>query len=598
VIRRSWPALVLVLVVMALAPATSLAARPTSITHALDFLHAKQCASGGFSASAAAADPALTPWVVMAIAAAHENQAQWRSSDGKTPIATGGGAAGYLQSINIDEVANGSQAQSNAPATYAKFMLAYVAAGRSDLVSHAGSGSINLRTKLLSYQDLTDGHFSPLDPGKYAAVNTTTWAVLALKAIGENGSAFADAVAWLRRQQGADGGFPSEPGKPDDIDDTAAAIQALRAGGVGSGSQVVTDALAYLHARQRADGGFPDYPSDGRSYAESTAWVIQALIATGQDPQSWNKGSHTPLTFLRGLQVSSGAFQHRSGLLATALLTTSEATIALSDRKFPFEFTGSGYKPRFRPHFSSVSPKPGAVLRTTRYVQVRALYADNPGGTGIDTGKIGVTVDTHSRRASAHITSRWLTLSISGLANGTHTIVVRVPDRSGNVATVKRTLTVSVPTPSSTPTSTPTATPTVTPTTPGPTPSTGTTLFPSPAITPTSTGSPLPGVSPASGVTGIPLSPSPGASPSSSPGAPAGGTGSSGHGSRTGDILGASIAALLPLGALVAYLGWRRNLGLLSGAGRGRTLGARGTPWMQFKTRLFTASHVAGLPRR
>ena len=185
--------------------------------------------------------------------------------------------------------------QSNAPATYAKFILAYVAAGRSDLVSHAGSGSINLRTKLLSYQDLSDGHFSPLDPGMYAAVNTTTWAVLALKAIGETGSDFTGAVAWLKQQQGADGGFPSEPGDADDVDDTAAAIQALRAGGLGTGSQVVTDALAYLHARQRADGGFPDYPSDGRSYAESTAWVIQALIATGQDPQSWNKGSHTPV---------------------------------------------------------------------------------------------------------------------------------------------------------------------------------------------------------------------------------------------------------------------------------------------------------------
>jgi hypothetical protein len=49
---------------------------------------------------------------------------------------------------------------------------------------------------------------------------------------------------------------------------------------------------------------------------------------------------------------------------------------------------------------------------------------------------------------------------------------------------------------------------------------------------------------------------------------------------------------------LVAYAGWRRNLGLLSGAGRGRTLGAKGTPWMQFKTRLFTASHIASLPRR
>ena len=592
-IRRSWPALMLVLAVMALAPATSLAARPTSITHALDFLHAKQCASGGFSASGDAADPSITPWVVMAIAAAQENQALWRSSGGKTPIATGGGTAGYLQSIDIDDVANGSQVQSNAPATYAKFILAYVAAGRSDLVSHAGSGSINLRTKLLSYQDLSDGHFSPLNPGKYAAVNTTTWAVLALKAIGENGTDFSDAVAWLRQQQGADGGFASQPGQPEDIDDTAAAIQALRAGGLGGGSQVVADALAYLHARQRGDGGFPDYPSDGRSYAESTAWVVQALIAAGQDPQSWTKGSHTPLSFLRSLQVSSGAFQHRQGLLATPLLTTSEATIALAEKKFPFEFTGSGYKPQFRPHISSLLPKPGTVLRGTRYVQVRALYADNPGGTGIDTGKISVTVDTHSRRASAHITSRWLTLSLSGLANGTHTIIVRVPDRSGNVATVKRTLTVSVPTPAST--STPTPTPTVTPTTPGPTPSTGTTLFPTPTVSPNTSGSPLPGVSPTSGATGIPLSPSPGASPS------AGGAGTSGHGghgTRTGDILGASLAALLPLGALVAYAGWRRNLGLLSGAGRGRTLGAKGTPWMQFKTRLFTASHIASLPRR
>jgi len=592
VIRRSWPALVLVLVVMALAPATSSAARPTYITHALDFLHAKQRASGGFSSSGTSADPSLTPWVVMAIAAAHENQALWRSSDGKTPIATGGGTTGYLQGINIDQAANGSQVQSNAPATYAKFILAYVAAGRSDLVSHAGSGSINLRTKLLSYQDLSDGHFSPLDPGMYAAVNTTTWAVLALKAIGETGSDFTGAVAWLKQQQGADGGFPSEPGDPDDIDDTAAAIQALRAGGLGTGSQVVTDALAYLHARQRADGGFPDYPSDGRSYAESTAWVIQALIATGQDPQSWNKGSHTPLTFLRGLQVSSGAFQHRPGLLATELLTTSEAVIALSDRKFPFEFTGSGYKPQYKPQFISVLPKPGTVLRNTRYVQVRVVYADNPGGTGIDTGKISVLVDTHERRGSAHITSRWLTLSLSGLQNGTHRIVVRVPDRSGNVATLTRTLTVSVATPTST------ATPTATPTTSGPTPSTGTTLFPSPSITPSSTESPLSSASPASGVTGIPLSPSPGANPSPSPGASSGGGGTSGHGPRTGDILGASLAALLPLGALVAYVGWRRNLGLLSGAGRGRTLGARGTPLMQLKTRLFAASHIANLPRR
>ena len=249
----------------------------------------------------------------------------------------------------------------------------------------------------------------------YAAVNTTTWAVLALKAIGETGSDFTGAVAWLKQQQGADGGFPSEPGDADDIDDTAAAIQALRAGGLGTGSQVVTDALAYLHARQRADGGFPDYPSDGRSYAESTAWVIQALIATGQDPQSWNKGSHTPVDVPAQLAGVFGGFPAPARPVGDGAAHDLRGGHRPVRQEVPLRVHRVRLQAAVQAavHLGVAEARHGAAQYAVR--AGAGLYADNPGGTGIDTGKISVLVDTHARRGSAHITSRWLTLSLSGL---------------------------------------------------------------------------------------------------------------------------------------------------------------------------------------
>ena len=53
-------------------------------------------------------------------------------------------------------------------------------------------------------------------------------------------------------------------------------------------------ALAWLHTQQQPDGGFPysGSPSD----PDSTALVLQAIVATGQDPQgpAWAVAGHSP----------------------------------------------------------------------------------------------------------------------------------------------------------------------------------------------------------------------------------------------------------------------------------------------------------------
>ena len=122
-----------------------------------------------------------------------------------------------------------------------------------------------------------------------AAVNTTTWAVIALSAAQTRQDARADAVAWLRTQQLADGGSTSNArdagaGLVSDVDDTAAAIEALVSAGVSRDSDLLRGTRAYLQSAQRADGGFSADENGGYTYSESTAWAVQAIIALGEDP--------------------------------------------------------------------------------------------------------------------------------------------------------------------------------------------------------------------------------------------------------------------------------------------------------------------------
>jgi hypothetical protein len=86
-------------------------------------------------------------------------------------------------------------------------------------------------------------------------------------------------------------------GSWEDVDTTAAAIQALMA--AGAGGSATAKAETYLKSMQQPDGGFYN-PS-------STAWAIQGILALGEDPSSWNRGGHTPLTYLGDIQKEDGS---------------------------------------------------------------------------------------------------------------------------------------------------------------------------------------------------------------------------------------------------------------------------------------------------
>jgi prenyltransferase beta subunit len=293
-------------------------ARAASVPRALSYLHTQQTKAGGFAASRTAAALA-TPWCMLAISAAGQSPALWHRPGGRTPVQ-------YLQSLDLEAVAR----QTANPATYyAILIMAYKAAGRGSLVSHAGSRRINLVSKLLSYRQ-PSGAFA----FRANSVNTTAWAIMALKAAGTAASARAAAVSWLKMQAASDGGFSYiQHGSPDS-DDTAAVVQALRAGGVSSSAPVIRRAMSYLHTQQLSNGGMASGFGSGAN-AESTAWTIQAVVATGGNPTSWKKSGHTLIGFLSGLQAPSGAFYHFGTVLSAPLLTTSEAVVALQRRAYP-----------------------------------------------------------------------------------------------------------------------------------------------------------------------------------------------------------------------------------------------------------------------
>jgi hypothetical protein len=415
---------------MALAvPPSADAARPLQVTRALDWLHAQQGADGRFQ------DAAYTPWAVVAIAAAGEDPdgAAWAPA-GKSPM-------DFLQSIDLAAYSAAAGSTSNAPAYYAKMILAYVAAGRRSSISSAGSKRIDLTDKLLSYRR-ADGRVCPTAASDYiGAVNATIWAIIALEAAGTNAGAQADALAWLKGQQLSDGGFANMakdgPGTPvSDVDDTAAAVEALIGGGMSPGSGVVAEARAYLQAAQRSDGGFSSARSGGYTYSESTAWALQAILALGESPagSAWTKGGSTPQSALRGLQAPTGAMYHRKGVVSTAMLSTTQSLVALAGKSFSsFPRGGSSWVSPFAaaPTITRLKPANGARLAGTAVV-VTAGYRDGAGGTGIAASSVRLTVDGRDVTKQARVTASSLSIRLTGAARGSHTIKVEVRDRAGN----------------------------------------------------------------------------------------------------------------------------------------------------------------------
>jgi Prenyltransferase and squalene oxidase repeat len=166
-------------------------------------------------------------------------------------------------------------------------------------------------------------------------VNRTAFGVLALRAAHAGEAQVRAATRWLGREANRDGGFAfSGRGATSGIDDTAGVVQALVAAGHRRG-RTVRRAVSFLVAHQNPDGGFPLQPR-GPSNAQSTAWAVQAFVASGRDPDRVRKGgSRSPLAYLRSLTAGDGSVRYSRTSAQTPVWVTAQALTALRRRAFP-----------------------------------------------------------------------------------------------------------------------------------------------------------------------------------------------------------------------------------------------------------------------
>ena len=246
------------------------------------YLLSRQQPDGGFAEPGGRSDPSLTAWAVLGLAAA-----------GRPPQS----AAQYLVGKPYPQATD-----------LALRILALHALGE------------DTRALLEQLESLrrADGRIGTL-------VNSTIWGVLALRATGRPAGT---SVRYLLRQQRPSGGWSWYPRGLADSNDTAAAVQALRAGGVSARARPIRRALRYLRRLQGRDGGFPLVPGRG-SDAQSTAWAIQAFVAARREP------GRASFRYLASLRRSDGSYRYSRIYATTPVWVTSQVLPALARRPFP-----------------------------------------------------------------------------------------------------------------------------------------------------------------------------------------------------------------------------------------------------------------------
>jgi hypothetical protein len=311
--RIIFPMVALVALLASAVPA--LAAVDTSA--ALNYLKAQQNADGGFG-SGFSPDSAVgsTADVVLAIVAAGGDPAAF-DRGGNTPLT-------YL-------AANASSAST--AGDLAKLILAVVAAGENPRTLGGVDSVARLEGMIAA-----GGRIG----GDADTFFTHMLAVVALDSVQRPVPAAAvDLITSAQRDDGS-WAWDGSAETAGDTNTTALALEALIATGSSAQDQAIAQALAYLKGLQNDDGGWPyqspsAYGTD--TDANSTAVVIQAIVAAGQDPAgaAWTTASgSTPVSALEALQNESGAFAWQAATPDDNLLATVQALPALAGKAFPF----------------------------------------------------------------------------------------------------------------------------------------------------------------------------------------------------------------------------------------------------------------------
>jgi hypothetical protein len=240
------------------------------------FLQSRQSAEGGFSEPGGTAYPQLTAWAALGLRASGQDT---------------GKALDYLRA---------HEKELTKPTD-----IALVALAEGALEADASA----LLARL---------------PGHATQVNEAIWSILALR---QSGRAAPKAhVTYLLRSQGKKGGFAWYRGGAPDSNDTAAAIQALRAAGVRG--KPIARAIAYLRTQQNKDGGFR-LATGRESDAQSTAFAVQAFVAAGIRPP------RSAFAYLAGLARADGSYRYSRAYAVTPVWVTGQVLPALARKAFP-----------------------------------------------------------------------------------------------------------------------------------------------------------------------------------------------------------------------------------------------------------------------
>jgi hypothetical protein len=273
-------------------------AQPAQAAGGGDYLASRLTLSGGFAEPGGSASVSLTEWSVMGLKAAGRSPGTMHRSGGKTPTAfLAARAKGWHDAYSLE-----------------RGILAVVALGKNP-ASFAGRNLVrSLRSTVAA-----NGRI-----GRYS--NSTYWGVLAFRAAGA--TLPSHSLAYVRSLQGTGGGYSYAPGTAADSNDTAAAVMALRSGGIPCNWKAVGHAYDFMHGLQRSDHGYALGGASAVSDSQSTSWVIQARIKC----RLANGGA---LTYLADRKRTNGSYEYRAGLVQTPAWVTAQVLPAVNGRAYP-----------------------------------------------------------------------------------------------------------------------------------------------------------------------------------------------------------------------------------------------------------------------
>jgi len=301
------------LVALALVSALPASAQASDVSRAANWLVTAQNSDGGWGSSPDdESAPDMTAWAMLGLEAAGRNPLDI-SSGGRNPVS-------YLRA-NVDEL--------NSPGDLARTILALHGAGVGprDFAGH------DLVEELAKHRR---------DNGSFEGwPNSTAFAVMALR-IG--GGGVAQSTTWLAKVQNADGGWGDEPGLPSNADSTAAVMQAMPE------TKAARDGLAYLRKAQRPNGGFP-LGGNGSVNSQSTAWAAQGMLALGKD-------SGGALDYLAERQDADGHYRRSATSDETPVWVTAQVLPAVASDSFPISPVERAPAPT--PSESTAAPDVGA----------------------------------------------------------------------------------------------------------------------------------------------------------------------------------------------------------------------------------------------